>query len=353
MEDEDINNDRLNQVDIAPVLDPKNALYEYISNISKKKKLYESPEYRKSIREQELARLKDQSMMDLLKSGADLGASFANRRYIDPNSEIPVSGFNPDNTKKLLGSFNQPKKEPEVDPKVLNYLLTQKQKEDEAQRNRDWQEKMLGKKIEAGANAPLTPYQKESLDIQKQRNAIEAGKTSEEKRSFESLPADKQRIVIDLTAKNANKISIINQIGSFLDTFDTLTPDQQLSLSKGMIKVLNSSEGQDAVGAEEARRLAGKLEFALGNFTNDNPTQFGRDIEGFKKDAFIKHNSLVDAVNANQNEINKITGRNEGNLIQRKTEQKKESNEVYRLDPKTGKTAVFDKNTKQFLRYKD
>lgn len=142
---------------------------------------------------------------------------------------------------------------------------------------------------------------------QKERE-IAAAKESE-KNKFKELPKDKQVVVDKLAGANATKISIKNQIDAVLGQWDGLTEEQKLQQGRQLVKVLNSTQGQDAVGVEEANRLASKLEFATGNFFNNNPIQFGRDIDGFRDDAKITSEGLEAAVKANQDVIDQNYGR--------------------------------------------
>lgn len=122
---------------------------------------------------------------------------------------------------------------------------------------------------------------------------------------FRNLPEDDQEVVKGLSKKNADKIAISNSIDSVMNNWDQLDENQKLQQGRQLIKVLNSTQGQDAVGAEEAKRLAGKLEFAVGNLTNSNPIQFGRDLKGFHDDAVITSNAIKDSYKMNNQEIAK------------------------------------------------
>lgn len=139
---------------------------------------------------------------------------------------------------------------------------------------------------------------------------VEAGvKANSEKSKFDALAEDKKEIVTGLSKKNANKIAIANQIDSVLNNAQGLSENDQLQQYRQLIKTLNSSEGADAVGTDEAKRLASKLEFAFGNFSNDNPTQFGRDVKGFAEDAALTSKAMKDAVASNQATIDEAYGR--------------------------------------------
>lgn len=125
----------------------------------------------------------------------------------------------------------------------------------------------------------------------------------------ENLPIDSKKMVETFATKNANKTGIKNQIDAVMENWDGLSEDQQLAAGRQLLKTLNSPEGADAIGAEEANRLGSKLEFAIGNFSNSNPTQFGRDLKGFKEQAMNTAKNLSDAVAKNQSEVDRLMGR--------------------------------------------
>lgn len=113
------------------------------------------------------------------------------------------------------------------------------------------------------------------------------------------IPETDQKLVDSLSVGNAKKLAIANQIDAVIGNWDQMTDDQRLTQGRQLIKVLNSSEGSDAVGAEEAKRLGAKLEFAYGNFNNSNPTQFGRNLKGFLQQAIDTSAGLKSAIKAN------------------------------------------------------
>lgn len=126
---------------------------------------------------------------------------------------------------------------------------------------------------------------------------------------FKNLPEDDKETIKKLAKSNADKTSISNSIDAVLNNWDQWDEKEQLQQGRQLIKVLNSTQGQDAVGSEEAKRLAGKLEFAMGNLTNDNPIQFGRDLKGFKQDAMNTSKSIRDSIGSNKQVIDKAYGR--------------------------------------------
>lgn len=128
-------------------------------------------------------------------------------------------------------------------------------------------------------------------------------------RNANKLPPEEAAFVSSLATKSSNKVDIANQITQAFADWDTLDDSAKLTRGRSLLKILNSAQGADAIGAEEARRLGAKLEFAFGNFTNDNPTQFGRDLEGFKTDALLQKDAMERAVGDNTKQIEAITGR--------------------------------------------
>jgi len=138
---------------------------------------------------------------------------------------------------------------------------------------------------------------------------LEKQKLAQSGSSGEKLPLDSKQMVSGLASKQASKMSIKNQIDATLKQWPNLSDDQKVTAGRQLLKTLNSTEGADAIGAEEANRLGAKLEFSLGNFTNSNPTQFGRDLKGFYEQATNTSKAIGDAVKSNQGTIDQLMGR--------------------------------------------
>lgn len=153
---------------------------------------------------------------------------------------------------------------------------------------------------------------KDIIDSNDKASAL-ALKAKQEKEKGPELALDKKKFVSDLSAKNANKFSIANQIDSDIQAFhNEKDPKQKVILGKNMLKTLNSLEGPDSLQGGEFSRLGSQLEFAFGNITNDNPFQLGRDLEGFEKFVRTKASSLRGSIDSNNSEIDKVMGRNSG-----------------------------------------
>jgi hypothetical protein len=163
-------------------------------------------------------------------------------------------------------------------------------------------------------------FQQEQFKYQKEKDAKDYGLKQQDielkkkevagQDPFKRLPEDQKNVITDLSKKNAGKIAIANQIDAVMSGWDKLPDDQKVAQGRTLLKTLNSSEGADAIGSEEAKRLGSKLEFALGNLApwNSNPIQFGRDLEGFKEQANLNSKGLKDAIAANQKIINNAYG---------------------------------------------
>ncbi len=126
--------------------------------------------------------------------------------------------------------------------------------------------------------------------------------------------ADK-RTISDLSSKTANAQWIGNLIESTIKTLDdpTISEEQKTIQGRQLIKTLNSQVGQDAVGAEEAKRLGSLLEFKVLNLKGalpGNPEQvFGVDLPGFKNQAKLALQQLRRATSETQKLIDEKTGK--------------------------------------------
>lgn len=93
------------------------------------------------------------------------------------------------------------------------------------------------------------------------------------KQFHEGLPVENQKQIEALATKKAGRISIANSLQTTLDSLNdpNMSEEQKLVQARQAIKVLNSQEGQDAVGAEESKRLAALLEYKTFNLTEPGP----------------------------------------------------------------------------------
>lgn len=134
-------------------------------------------------------------------------------------------------------------------------------------------------------------------------------KMSPEK-EFKRLPAENQEQITGIAKKQTNIKSINNEIKSALAQLSNpeLSEDAKVKIGQGLLKTLNSTQGSDAVGAEESKRLGSFLEYKIANFTG--PGSFmGRDMDQFVEQVGLTSNKLDDTMELNNAEIDRLYGR--------------------------------------------
>jgi hypothetical protein len=148
--------------------------------------------------------------------------------------------------------------------------------------------------------------------IEKNRAEIEKDKAeaSAPKAQFGKLPVENQKIISDLAGSNAKKTSIKSQIDSALSILDNPEVDetQKIVIGQQLLKTLNSTEGADAVGSEESKRLGSLLEKKFFNIRQPGSV-FGRDLPEFVNQVKLTSGSIGNAIKRNNAEIDKLYGR--------------------------------------------
>jgi hypothetical protein len=151
------------------------------------------------------------------------------------------------------------------------------------------------------------------MDLQKAKplpfRAVKAPAAVKKEDPFKLLPREAQVEILDITKQNASKVSIANQIDGYMDQWKKAKNEEDKTrIGQQMVKLLNSTQGADAVGAEEARRLANELE----PYTLKSPSgwpRFGQDLEGFAKRSNSVRDALKSAIKMNQARIDQLYGR--------------------------------------------
>lgn len=129
---------------------------------------------------------------------------------------------------------------------------------------------------------------------------------------YKTLPKEQQYEVETIAKKNATRKLVSDSIRTELDKFRQAQKsgdeDLAVAVGKNMLKILNSTEGSDAVGAEEAKRLASFLEYKLFNFRE--PGSFmGRDLDKFDQQLDAKIGAIDNSIKLGQNRLDQIYGR--------------------------------------------
>lgn len=127
--------------------------------------------------------------------------------------------------------------------------------------------------------------------------------------------------VKELSKKNANLYSVKTAMDKALGQLDdpNLNEDEKVKVGQGLLKLLNSAEGSDAVGAEEAKRIGDYLEYAYGNFTGVGPMRLGRDLGGFRDQVQNYRNLLGDRLTGNEKGIEALYSGNKLSQIDNST----------------------------------
>jgi hypothetical protein len=155
----------------------------------------------------------------------------------------------------------------------------------------------------AGRETEKLGIEKRKLELEEKKVLSDVGASEKQ---LKKLPVDNQLLVDKLGKDSASKVAIANEIAQTVALFDDpkVSDDQKIKSGQALLKVLNSTQGSDAVGVEEARRLGSLLEFQVFNFTQPGPV-FGRDLKEFRNQAANTVNRLSGAVDANKISIQK------------------------------------------------
>lgn len=167
----------------------------------------------------------------------------------------------------------------------------------------------------------LMKYRQSAEGIEKQLKMAQIGKLNAESReaiakrnpakeTFDHLPPENQEQIKDLAKKNASKTSIKNQIDSALTILDDpeISETQKVTIGQQLLKTLNSSEGADAVGAEESKRLGSLLENKFFNIRQAG-SMFGRDVGDFVNQVKLTSGSLGQSLQRNNATVDSLYGR--------------------------------------------
>lgn len=163
--------------------------------------------------------------------------------------------------------------------------------------------------IKAQLDNDLTKAHANYFNAEAMKNRAEAGKkTNPAKLEFDNLPPENQEQIKELAKKSANKTSIKGQIDAALAALEDpgVSDEQKTIMGRNLAKVLNSTEGQDAVGNQEASRMVGLLD----RFNLHRPgTPFGVQLGEFTKQ--VKNSSAVlgDAISRNKAQMETLYGR--------------------------------------------
>lgn len=138
------------------------------------------------------------------------------------------------------------------------------------------------------------------FELKKQELAIKAAEAG--------TPENKLQIA-ELAKKQAGLYSVKQGMDTALKQLSDpkVSEVQKIKVGQGLLKLLNSAEGSDAVGAEEARRIGSFLENKIFNITQPG-SMFGRDMDEFVKQVATNSQVLGDRMAQVQEGIKALKG---------------------------------------------
>lgn len=189
---------------------------------------------------------------------------------------------------------------------ILALRAQQFEADKENQAFRQSQERLLNamKRDAIGSDIEVDRARIRKMEADAATNSRRASAAERAAKSREAdLPRDAAKAVEVLQTNNAKKISIRNQLRGALDQMrNASSEDQKIVIGRQMLKTLNSTEGADAIGVEEANRLGGLLEYQILNIRNPGP-MFGRDVKEFERQVEATIRGIDSAVRANEEVI--------------------------------------------------
>lgn len=130
---------------------------------------------------------------------------------------------------------------------------------------------------------------------------------------FGRLPKERQVEIEKIATNTGTAKTIRNQLKSDLALLKdpSVNDEMKLTHAQSMIKTLNSQQGQDAVGAEESKRLAALLQYNVWpNLTQPGPV-FGRaPISDFAAQVENSLGALDRKIEINDKTVDELYGRN-------------------------------------------
>lgn len=138
------------------------------------------------------------------------------------------------------------------------------------------------------------------FELKKQELAIKAAEAG--------TPENKLQIA-ELAKKQAGLYSVKQGMDTALKQLSDpkVSEVQKIKVGQGLLKLLNSAEGSDAVGAEEAKRIGSFLENKIFNITQPG-SMFGRDMDEFTKQVATNSQVLGDRMAQVQEGIKALKG---------------------------------------------
>jgi hypothetical protein len=161
----------------------------------------------------------------------------------------------------------------------------------------------------------VSDYQQIKFKSEQDRKTQEAKLKQEKsvnpnKFEFERLPVENQEQIKDLSKGVAARTQIQKDIESALELLEStdVPEDQKVVIGLNLAKTLNSTQGKDAVGAEEVKRLVSYLEPVT--LLGPGGPRLGRDLGSFTNQVKLKSAEIGQSVAKQKAQIDQLYGRN-------------------------------------------
>lgn len=147
----------------------------------------------------------------------------------------------------------------------------------DSQLDREYKRSQIGLN-EASAREKTLPWD-QTREAQAYKSKLQLEKEQKQNDMQNSLNQEAQKKIV---GNNVQLSNVRNAMAEALTKLEdkNLPEDQKIKVGQSLFKLLNSAEGADAVGAEEAKRLGSYLEYQKFNMT-DPGAFWGRDVNGF------------------------------------------------------------------------
>lgn len=175
----------------------------------------------------------------------------------------------------------------------------------EAKRDQTAKDKALDQRLKEStiaSNEAIAMDKSKPFEQSRAGQEYKAKMALEEKQRNANATQDMNRdIQKDFVKRNIQLASVKTAMDSALAQLNdpNKSEEEKVKVGQGLLKLLNSAEGADAVGAEESKRIGGYLEYQKGNFFE--PGKFwGRDLPSFISQVQNNSDLLADRIKRNE-----------------------------------------------------
>lgn len=253
---------------------------------------------------------RDAASANLMSGLNNASALISGGRYKADNSDLDAS--NKDRQNQIIANNQQmadgqQQASKERQSAISEYLAGKKQDQNMAfqkdvEKRRSEHDMKMQKLAQSNADAK-NQWQSDKLALQQQ---IAEAKVAN---AGNKLPHEQQKMVDTLADTAAKRVSTSNILEERLKKYRAAiaanNTDEAVKEGQQMLKLLNSPDNPDAVGAEEAKRLGSFLEKKVFNLMQPG-SMFGRDLDQFDTQVANSVNLIRDSAKTNLSQVDDI-----------------------------------------------